>query len=72
MCAHPMQWLCATDAEMVEGAFARADKLARELDTQRGNVALVAFSDDLFKQMQAYAEERNKPIETLKTPLILR
>jgi hypothetical protein len=66
MCEQPIQWVCGTDEIMVEAAFARADKVARELDTPKGNVALVAFSNELFREMQQYAENHNKPVELLK------
>lgn len=66
MCASPVQWNCGNDEEMVQGAFMRADKLSRELVTARGNIALVAFSGELFKQMQSFAALHNKPVEFLK------
>ncbi|MCK8786786.1 UvrD-helicase domain-containing protein [Roseomonas sp. NAR14] len=66
MCARPIQWLCDNDEVIIEGSFARAEKIARELNVPRGNIALVAFSDDLFKEMQLFVAARNKPVEILK------
>jgi len=65
-CAPPCVVTCADDDAMIQEAFVRADKLAKELDASRCDVALVAFSDELFKKAAALAVSQNKPVELLK------
>ena len=65
-CSPPLLVSCATDDRMVEEAFARAEKLAKEMETSRSNIALVAFSNELFTKAQVFSESHNKPVELLK------
>jgi hypothetical protein len=65
-CRPPQLIICGNDSEMVEHAFARADQLAKEMNTRRSSVALVAFSNELLKTAQAFSESHNKPVEVLK------
>jgi hypothetical protein len=65
-CAPPLLVTSASDEGMVQDSFLRAEHLAKDLDASRSQVALVAFSDDLFKKAEAFALQHNKPVELLK------
>jgi hypothetical protein len=65
-CSPPLLITCPGDDQMIANAFKRADRLADEMETARSNIALVAFSSDLFAKATAYAETHNKPLELLK------
>lgn len=63
----PTYLLYASDDEMMEGAYARAEAMVREMECQRADIAIVAFGDDLFRAVQEFAERHNKPIEIIKS-----
>lgn len=65
-CSPPALITCATDEQMVEDAFKRADQLAKDMESPRSQIAIVAFTQELFKQAESYADFHNKPIELLK------
>jgi hypothetical protein len=65
-CASPVYLTAPNDDAMVIEAFERAERMAREMEVSRCEVAIVAFSDELFGKIEAYASDRNKPIEVLK------
>ena len=65
-CAPPSLASYRSDDDLIAGAFTRAENLVKEMDTSRCDVALVAFSDELFRKAEAYAREQNKPVEVLK------
>lgn len=65
-CSRPVLVSCTSDEQMIEDAFVRADRLAKEMGSSRSDVVIVAFSDDLFKKAEAYTQEHNKPVEFLK------
>jgi hypothetical protein len=52
---------------MLEDAFHRAESMTRDLGCLRADVAIIACTDDVFAQFQSLAEERNKPIEVIKS-----
>jgi superfamily I DNA/RNA helicase len=62
----PRLLLCPNDDEMIVNAFARADKMTAEMNIHRGDIVLIAFTDDLFKMAHEYAVTHNKPLELLK------
>lgn len=63
----PSYLTCASDFDMLEGSFFRADAMAREMDVQKADVAIIAFGDDLFRSIQKLAEDQHKPIEVVKS-----
>jgi superfamily I DNA/RNA helicase len=65
-CVIPTLTRCGDDDALVTETFAKAEQQREELDSSRCDIALVAFSDDLFKKAKAYAEAHNKPVELLK------
>lgn len=65
-CAPPIASICTNDEEMISKGFARAEALSKEIGATRGDVALIAFSDELFSSTEAYATHHNKPVEILK------
>lgn len=62
----PTMISCANDDDMIARTFSQAQLMVDDLQAHRCDVAVVAFSDELFKQMGAYAKEVNKPVEVLK------
>jgi hypothetical protein len=65
-CHPPLLIKYTTDEQMVEDAFRRADLLVQDMGSPRSSIAMVAFSDELFKKAQVYSESHNKPVELLK------
>lgn len=63
----PSYFLYASDEEMMEGAYARAEAMAREMECHKADVAIVAFGDELFRVIQRLATQQNKPIEVIKS-----
>jgi hypothetical protein len=54
------------DAELPEESFAHAESLSQELPCRRSEVAIICFSDELYKRLSNFARERNKPIQKLE------
>jgi superfamily I DNA/RNA helicase len=65
-CATPSATLSANDEEMIATGFARADALPKELDASRSDIAVIAFSDELFSAAEDYCSFHHKPVEILK------
>lgn len=66
MCAAPIYREYVNDDSMIEAAFERADAMIGEMGSTRGNLAIVAFSDELFQRLIDKANKENKPCEILK------
>lgn len=56
-----------SDEAMLEAAFERADTLARDMGTQKADVAVIVFGDDLFARAQEFAKANRKPVENVKS-----
>jgi len=56
----------ATDEAMIEGAFAVADEMRSSMATSRGEVAIIAFTEELFSELHQEASSRGRPVEILK------
>lgn len=54
------------DAEMVENAFIIADEMREQIGTSRGEVAIIAFTEELFREIEKLASHTGKPIEVIK------
>jgi superfamily I DNA/RNA helicase len=65
-CARPRLIECSKDEEMIELAFSRADKMTKEMDVSKGEIAIIAFNEELFGALTECASRHNKPIELLK------
>lgn len=65
-CARPAYWMFGTDEQMLKRALARADELATEIGCSKADVAIVAFGDALFADLERFAKVANKPIEVIK------
>ncbi|MCA8065072.1 UvrD-helicase domain-containing protein [Burkholderia sp. AU31624] len=52
---------------MLSGAFARADALAKEMGETKADVVIIAFGDDIFKDLQERAKSAKKPVEIVKS-----
>ncbi|AXW13618.1 hypothetical protein CJO84_00020 [Ralstonia solanacearum] len=52
---------------MLEAAFERADALARDMSTQKADVAIISFGDELFARSQEFAKASRKPVEVVKS-----
>lgn len=62
----PAYFEYGNDEALIAGAFDRAQAMAARLEGHRSGVAIVAFSESLFAELQKFARETNKPVETLK------
>jgi hypothetical protein len=65
-CSPPILVACVSEDDMVAQAFSRGERMAREMEVSRYDVVLVAFSDELFRKAETYANAQNKPVELLK------
>jgi hypothetical protein len=65
-CSPPLLVECSGDDEMIAEAFRKADGLKDALEITRSDVAIVAFTDELFKKAQEFTEKHHKPVELLK------
>lgn len=52
---------------MLNGAFTRADLLAKEMAGSKADVVIIAFGDDIFKELQLRAQASKKPVEVIKS-----
>lgn len=57
----------ASDEAMLDGAFERADTLAREMGVLKADVAVIVFGDDLFSRAQEFTKTSRKPVEVVKS-----
>lgn len=57
----------ASDDSMLAGAFERADALARDMQVQKADVAVIVFGDELFARCQEFAKSTRKPVEVVKS-----
>lgn len=55
-----------SDADLIGAAFNIADNMKNEISTSRGDIALIAMTDSLFRDLLAFAEKEGKPVEVLK------
>jgi hypothetical protein len=62
----PVYCSYATDEAMIAGAFAVADDMRSSMATSRGEIAIIAFTEDLFADLQRQAALSGKPVEVLK------
>jgi superfamily I DNA/RNA helicase len=51
---------------MVAGAFGIADEMRSSMTTSRGEIAIIAFTEDIFADLQHEASSSGKPVEVLK------
>lgn len=65
--AQPALRQFASDEVMVSEAFVRAEALAKEMDVAKADVVIIAFADDLFRDLQQRARAQNKPVEIVKS-----
>lgn len=66
LCAMPVYRLYPDDTSMLAGAFSRAESIVRDSTTVKGDVVIVAFSEEVFKELADIASNENKPVEILK------
>ena len=66
MCESPTFVAFENDEALVDGSYERAERMSREMASSRGDVAIIAFSEELFRALIAKAEMANKPVEVLK------
>lgn len=60
------RYVSVVDDDLATESFERAGKLADELNCSRSAVAIVCFSEELYKRLARFAKERNKPVELLE------
>lgn len=66
-CRKPAYFGYPSDASMFSDAFARADAMAKEMDCTRSDIAIIAFGDDVFREMQRASEVERKSVEIIKS-----
>lgn len=65
-CQPPRYIMYPTDEAMIGGAFELADALASDMQSSRGDIALIVFGSQLFTETERHARAANKPVELLK------
>lgn len=65
-CRPPQYIMYPTDEAMIAGAFEAAERLAGEMQSTRGDVAVVVFGNELFASIEKFARSANKAVELLK------
>ncbi|WP_077208934.1 UvrD-helicase domain-containing protein [Burkholderia cenocepacia] len=63
----PLMLQYASSEAMLNGAFTRADLLAKEMAGSKADVVIIAFGDDIFKELQLRAQASKKPVEVIKS-----
>jgi hypothetical protein len=66
-CEKPVYINYPSDEAMLSDAFARAEAMAKAMLCQKADVAIIAFSDDTFADLQLLAQKQRKPTETIKS-----
>jgi superfamily I DNA/RNA helicase len=61
----PALWLCLSDQDMVDQAFARAEAIARDLECTKSDVLIAVFGEALLGLLCQHANRHHKPIEAL-------
>lgn len=61
--APPMYYSFASDSDMIEAAFERAEKMVSAVEGSRNDVLIVAFDPVLLEGLMRFADEANKAIE---------
>lgn len=62
----PAYVLVPNDEALFKECFSIAEKYAEEMDSSKGDVAIVVFGTELFGEAERYVREANKPVEVLK------
>jgi hypothetical protein len=62
----PSYVLEANDEAMISKAFELGDEMHDEMNSSRGAIALIAFTEDIFANLQRFASQHSKPVEILK------
>lgn len=65
-CQPPRYIMYPTDEAMIAGALDTADRFAGEMQSTRGDVAIIVFGNELFASVERFARGANKPVELLK------
>lgn len=66
MCDPPKFVAFESDEALVDGSYERAERMSREMTSSRGDVAIIAFNEELFRALITKSETNNKPVEVLK------
>lgn len=65
--AEPVMLQYASDEVMLTDSFTRAEAMAKQMDVTKADVVIIAFGDDIFKELQTRARTLNKPVEVIKS-----
>lgn len=65
-CSDPIYYLLPNDDEMIRETFQLADRFVAEMQCTRGDVAIIAFGNEIFAEVEKYARNANKPIEIVQ------
>ena len=55
-----------TDMAMIDAVFGIADELRTSMSSNKGDVAIVVFDENLFHELEKKSAEENRPVEILK------
>jgi hypothetical protein len=62
----PIYYEFNNDTEIVEATVRIAEEMADDLHTKKSNIAIVAFSHQLLKDIAIFFKSKNKPFEIIK------
>ncbi|WP_408951129.1 UvrD-helicase domain-containing protein [Lysobacter sp. Hz 25] len=65
-CQQPQYLFSVSDDAMLSDAFSTAEKFVDEMESTRGDVAIIIFGNELYSAAEREAKSANKPIELLK------
>jgi hypothetical protein len=65
-CKKPLFIYYASDDEMYNDSFSRAELMYKEIECHKSDVAIIVFGDESFEMMKCISKKYNKPIEILK------
>lgn len=65
-CESPIYYLYNTDDDMIQNTIAIAEQYHCAKNIDRGNILIVATTQELFKKVRVEAQQQSKPIVTLR------
>lgn len=65
-CRRPELRLSTNDNAMVTDALIYAQEMSNELQCSKSDIAIVAFSDEVFRLIDRHAQESGRPVELVK------
>ncbi len=66
-CTKPKYRFIENDYEMIVNTFNEVDQYSRKFNTSKAKVLIIAATDQLFYEIEKFANENHKPIEIIKS-----